>query len=271
MRKKYTYANEDYIGGHKIYCFRRSFSDINPLKMEPYNYIEGDYVPVLSNNYVYDINTLIIDFKNRVAHIIEDSRYKKTVHIGEDIDISIYEYFTKKRYLSIDIYGCVLDIENIFDVYRCVNSFPSVNVYLEEKKGKFKKGLFEDEDFKDSCVTVLDNINHYRGNSLVLSGYVLDYSSSLKKEQPLSFEIANQINKEVLEPLIEEFKSEFYVEHDIMQTSNRFLEILDLLYELARTDNGKLIKYTSFGKEKVTHIDKLRKEIKCIIDNNTEF
>ena len=42
MNEKYTYSSLDYISDYKVYCFKRSFSDINPLARNPYVYFEGD-------------------------------------------------------------------------------------------------------------------------------------------------------------------------------------------------------------------------------------
>lgn len=271
MKEKYTYASLDYLGKHKIYCFRRSFSDINPLKRVVCRYKEGDYVPVVNNNYTYGNNVLIVDLKNQRVHIIEDSIYKKTVHISKEVDSSIYQYFRKKRYLSIDIYGRVLSIVNIFDLYRCINSYPVINLYLEEKSKYLKKNICFDYECDNSFITVLNEINQYKSNRMLLSGYIINNVASGKSKEDISFEVAEQINQEILQPLIYEFENEFLNSYDVYSVSNQLLEIFDLIYDLEINKNGKLIKYRSFCKDKVTHIDRLKRDVKRIIDDNSEF
>ena len=271
MKEKYTYASLDYLGKHKIYCFRRSFSDINPLKRVIYRYKEYEYVPVVNNNYTYGNNVLIVDFKNQLVHIIEDSIYKNTVYISKEVDSSVYQYFRKKQYLSIDIYGRTLNIFNIFDLYRCINSYPVVNLYLEEKSKYLKKNICFNNEYSNSCITVLNDINQYKSNRMLLSGYIINNVSDRKNKESISFEVAEQINQEILQPLIYEFENEFLNDYDVYFISNQLLEIFDLIYDLEINKNGKIIKYRSFGKDKVTHIDRLKKDIKRIIDDNSEF
>lgn len=269
MKEKYTYANLDYIGKHKIYCFRRSFSNINPLKREVYKYEEGDFLPLLGNNYIYASDVLIVDLKNQFVHIVEDNIYKKTITVSKNIDMSVGCYFKKKRYLSIDIYGNILNILNIFDLYRCVNSYPCVEICLEEKNKYIKSDLFKSK-VEANCLTVIDNIKQFKSNGILLTGYVFDNSFENNSCEGISFDIAGQINEEILSPMLAAFEDEFIDEYDVYFISNRMLEIFDLLYSLTLTNNGKIVQYMSFGKIRVTHVDKLKKELKRIIDYNTK-
>lgn len=267
MNQNYMYDSLDYINGHKVYCFKRSFSNINPLNRTVYKYQEGDYLPLNSNNYIYGTDVLIVDLKNKLVHIVEDGVYKKTVRILNKLNSSIYPYFKKRSYTSIDIYGNMLNIVNIFDLYNCVNSYPSLEVYLEERNNYIKKDIFD--DIKENYITVISKISQYRDNGLSLSGYVLNCSNNKAKEG-YSFEVLEKLNKELLAPLIRSFEEEFYDKDNINFIANNMMELFDLLYSLSATNNGKIIKYITNGKLKVAHIDKVKREIKSIIDDNCE-
>lgn len=268
MKGGYTCASVDYLGKHKIYCFKRSFSDINPLSAGVVKYEEGDFLPLISNNYIYGSNVLILDFNNKVVHIIEDYIYKKSLKIGASFDVSVCSYFEKRKYLSIDVYGRVLSISNIFDLYKCINSYPEVEICLEERRNSKKNSFKENAD--KEYLTIINNTNQYKKNGILLSGYIVNCSKDKIYQEGVSFDVAKEINEEILGPLMESFEDEFIDIYDVNYSANRLLEIFDLLYSLIESRNGKIIKYLSYGKIKVTHIDKLKREIKQIIELTEE-
>lgn len=259
-----------YMGLYRVNCFKCSYTNNENLHINRYE--EGDFVPVVSNNYIYDKNLLILDFVNHVVHIIESCKYKKTVRILGEVDSRVYKYFKSRSYMSIDIYGNILNINNIYDLYKVMNSYPSINIYLEEKKF-LNVGIESDykkHNVRDEALVVLDNINNYRANNFVLSGYVPLGSSSKSVNSVDSFKLSNELYEQITLPVLESFKNEFFDKECISSKINYILELFNINYVLEITKNGRIITYFSYGEKKVTHIDKIKKEIKLFIDKNEE-
>lgn len=267
MAKNFTYVNHSYIGPYKVYCFNMRDKDSLSSSDYTFKYEEGDFLPLVSNNYVYGQNLLIVDFINYMVHIIELSRYKKSVKIKGEVDLNLYDNFKSKAYMSIDIYGNLLNIENIYDLYDVMNSYPNVNLYLTENKfsnkkieSGYKQGKYED------VYLFIDDINNYSYNNLVLSGYT--YSENLMKQQNIgclknksSLELSVDIYNSIREPLINVFEDSFFDKSSTYFKINYLLELFAINYFLENNPNKNLITYTSFGKKKVTHIDRVRRDI----------
>lgn len=276
MTKKLNYVNHSYIGSYKVYCFNIYEKDSLYSNNYDFKYEEGDFLPLVSNNYVYSQNLLIIDFIKNIVHIVESSKYKKTIKIKGEVDPGIYDNFKSKSYMSIDVYGNILNVLNIYDLYEIMNSYPNVNLYLTENKfakhevkDGYKQGGYED------VYLYIDKIDNYSYNNLFLSGYT--YSDGLNKKSNISclkskssLELAKEIHDSIKAPLLDVFEENFYDKESIYFKMNYLLELFAVNYYLENNPKENLITYISCGKKKATHINRVKKDIIKFIENMEE-
>ena len=247
------------LGGWKVYCFPHSYSNVSSFVCD--RYIEGEYVPVITSNYMYYSEMLIVDFKNRIVHVIEGCRYIVTLKVNGNVSTDIFDKFSSKKYLVIDVYGNVLKLNTIYDLFRCVNSYPCVSIALEVKP--CLKNMVQN-DFEEDITLFLNKVDYLR-NQVFIQGSVYEYSYNTSKVD--SFKIAQKIQSEIEEPLREVFNSMFMAPHSPYFILNNLLEKLDLLYYLELNSITNLVSYYSrCGEKKISHIDKLKREIREIID-----
>ena len=270
MTRNFACVSPSYMGLYRVYCFKALYTCGGYENVKRYE--EGDFIPIASNSYIYNKNLLIVDFANYVVHIIESYRYKKTVKILGDVDSRVYKYFKSRAYMSIDIYGNMLNVSNIYDLYRVMNLYPSINIYLEERKF-LKTNVYMDarnNGFENEAIIVLNNLNNYKDNGIVLSGYTFTVRYRKQKSTLNSFELANKLYEQVAPPILNNFEDEFFDRESIYSKVNTLLDLFNINYVLELNKNGKIITYFTGTKKKITHIDRLKKDIKSFIDENEE-
>lgn len=254
MKREYADLKPSYLGLYKVYCFKGEFScEDNEKCLNIYEV--GDFLPLKSNYCLYDTNLLIVDFINHVVHVVERYQYRQTIKIFGEINKDIYECFNERGYMSIDVCGNLLNIHDIYDLYEAMNSYPRINVYLEDKK--YLKNI-KDIDLNDNTnFLVINNINNRSFNNMILSGYTL---KNKKKNDFL--QLSNQIYENIKIPIVDGFREIFYDEDCLYSKINYFLRLINMSYFLEKNNIGSLIIYRELGIKKVTHIDKIKREIK---------
>lgn len=280
VENKYT-VNHSYMDSYKVYCFNINDKEYLNSPKYSYAYEKGDFIPLISNNYVYDKDLLIIDYKNSIVHIIEMARYSKSVKIKGKVDKSLYGNFKSKSYMVIDIYGNLLNVKNIYDVYDVINNYPNIDLYLVENKyiNPQTKELIEDDGNgkSDDIYFSLDTINNYSANNLILSGYLYPrvekskgLSESISYPTKTSLDYAIDIKSCIEAPVIQNFEEKFIDKDSLSYKTNYLLELFSVNYYLESNPHKNLITYMSFGKKKATHIDKVKREIISFIDSLEE-
>lgn len=283
---KDSLVNCSYIESYKVYCFNAN--DKKKLNSSQYNYsyVKGDFLPLVSNNYMYGQDLLIVDYKNKIVHIVEYGRYIKSIKISGKVDSALFSNFRCRTYMSIDIYGNLLKVRTIYDLYDIINNYPNIDLYLIENKypSKYMKETLEynkkenkkkDDRFysgyenkknkyEDNKYLALDKIHNYSYNNLVLTGSI--YSNDLFPNN--ISESYGDIKASIEKPLLEKFEENFIDKDSVEYKINYLLELFSVNYYLESNPDKNLITYISMGgNKKATHIDKVRREIVSFVSD----
>lgn len=265
--KNDLFKNIDYIGNYRVFCF----SDIYMLKhseeVNPVYYKVGDFIPTAGYSYLYKRNLLIIDYMNRVIHVIKDSIYRETIKVIKNSiniknDSFICKMLSEKTNLSvIDVYGDFLKIKDVEDILVSMNEYPVLETYFTRKNyDNFINDKEEDRQM------VIDRIDFSKDrNRVSVSGF---YKSKKISEYDISALIDKAVGS-IYTQAIESFRNVWILDNDLFML-NEFLCNIRVLYFINKYKVGMPFRYYKANRKFYTHVDRVDKKIKGFILFNSE-
>lgn len=257
----YTNYNVSYLGNYKVFCF----SDIElprySAKESSIVYKIDDLIPIYGYNYAYNNNLLVIDYVNKLIHIIVNHRYCETIKMKDNV-LNIYEdsYLFKlnldiKVFLSMDIYGNLLDVNTIEEIIMSIMEFPNLESYFIYDK--YTNVLKNNE-------LLLTDINYNKYSNRISMLGVCKYDNDLLKNNKLIDDFTESIYRDS----ISIFNNRWFLNNDNLNMINELLLNIRLLY-LVNLQNIRIpFSYYMNNKKYVTHIGKIDNNIKKILCDN---
>lgn len=270
---KVIFNNLSYLNNYKVFCFSDIYLPKHSSGLTVQHYCIGDYIPTSNFNYIYGSNILVIDYFNKVVHVIIRNIYCEIVKITNssiEIDENSYFYklmFENKNFKVIDIYGNFLKVSSIEDLMFAIMTYPQVEISLIENKYL----SVSDSDYNLSEVVITD-INVVNDNNLILIKG--DYNKRMQcldnKNIEESFFLANHIKDSIFKDALEAYKERWFHSDYIMNKVNDFLLNIRLLYLAVENDIKNPFTYFNKDIKYATHIGKISRFIKDFLSINNE-
>ena len=264
--KENILINTSYLNNYRVFCFSDIY--INNYSEEPtiIKYEIGDFIPTSNYNYVYSPTLLVIDYINKVVHVIINSRYYEMVKLENDelkitTDSFLYKLMlSNKPFKAIDIYGKFLKIKTIEDIVLSIMTYPQVELYLIGNKH-----LKQDDTPKGYSNILLDEINYTKNENICYINGEYKYS----EEENEKMLIASLNIKDTLESESRELHMENWIdENNLLNLVNELLINIRLLYLIEKYKIFRPCTYYSNTYKNFTHIDRIKNLIKDFINNN---
>ena len=258
--------NTSYLNNYRVFCF----SDIYITKYsgEPkiIKYEIGDFLPTSNYNYIYGSTLLVLDYINKVIHVIINNRYYEMVKVVNNelqitTDSFLYKLiFGNRPFKAIDIYGNFLKIKNIEDLVMAIMTYPQVELYLTGNK------YLKQSDVKEGYSNILlGEINYTENENICYINGEYKYNEKEKEKMLIaSFNVKNTL----------QFKSrEMYMnnwvdENILLNLVNELLINIRLLYLIKKHNILKPFTYYCNTYKYFTHIDRIKNLIRDFINNN---
>ena len=258
--------NTSYLNNYRVFCF----SDIYITKYsgEPkiIKYEIGDFLPTSNYNYIYGSTLLVLDYINKVIHVIINNRYYEMVKVVNNelqitTDSFLYKLiFGNRPFKVIDIYGNFLKIKNIEDLVMAIMTYPQVELYLTGNK------YLKKSDVKEGYSNLLlGEINYTENENICYINGEYKYNEKEKEKMLIaSFNVKNTL----------QFKSrEMYMnnwvdENILLNLVNELLINIRLLYLIKKHNILKPFTYYCNTYKYFTHIDRIKNLNRDFINNN---
>lgn len=267
------FNNICYLSNYRAFCFSDIYMPKISNKSSIYHYDIGDYIPTSNYNYVYGSKLLVLDYFNKVIHVIFNNVYCELVTIqNNSIKISEDSYlyrlmFGKKTFNAIDVYGNFLNIKSIEDLMTAIITYPKVNVYLTENK--YSSEICNIDYSNNVLVTeirTLDDDNH-----VIINGKYNPCKNMDSKRTTLnSIEIGGYIKESIYKEAIDAYKSRWVLKESTLSKASELLLNIRLLY--LAVENDIRIPFTYFNNDfkYTTHIGKISNYLKDFVCCNEE-
>lgn len=262
------FNNMSYMSNYRVFCFSDIVLSKFSTKQYCAHYKIGDFIPTSGYNYIYGPNLLIVDYLNKVVHIVVNSKYYELVKISEN-KLELFEnsflyrlMFGNYKFKVIDVYGNFLDIRSIEDIIISIMSYPIVEMSFVENN---YINLIEDDN--ENKELLINGIEYLSSNNHV---HIKGIYKSKNQDDLSSLTLINNTKKAIYNDLILSFRDKWFLDDEILKLTNEFLKNIRLLY-LAVEENIKLpFAYYSNDKKEITHIGKISSYMKDFVLNNDE-
>lgn len=258
--------NTSYLNNYRVFCFSDIYINKYSEESKVIKYEIGDFIPTSNYNYIYGSTLLVVDYINKVIHIIINNRYCEMVKMRENelqitTDSFLYRLlFGNKPFKTIDIYGNFLKIKNIEDLVIAIMTYPQVELYLIGNK--YLKEANTEGGYSN---LLLREINYNgNGNICYING---EYKYDEKENEKMliaSFNVKNtlQFNSR------EEYIDNWIDENILLNLVNELLINIRLLYLIKKHNILKPFTYYCNTYKYFTHIDRIKNLIRDFINNN---
>lgn len=265
---KDLFNNMSYMGNYRVFCF----SDIVLSKFkkiqECIQYNIGDFIPTVGYNYMYSSNLLIVDYLNKVVHLVIRNKYCEVIKVHEN-RLELFEYsflpklmFGNYKFEVIDIYGNFLNVKDISDLIMCVMSYPIIEMSFIENN--YTNLINDDDKNKELLINSIDYLSS--DNHVYINGvYKPDTGNDM-----LSLTLINNLKNSVSQDLKKSFENTWFSCNTNLILINEFLKNIRLLY-LAVENNIQIpFVYYNNDNKYVTHTGKISNYLKSFVLNNEE-
>ena len=262
------FNNMSYMSNYRVFCFSDIVLSKFSTKQYCAHYKIGDFIPTSGYNYIYSPNLLIVDYLNRVVHVVVNSKYCELVKISEN-RLELFEnsflyrlMFGNYKFKAIDVCGNFLDIRSIEDIIISIISYPIVEMSFIENN---YINLIEDgNENKELLINDIEYLNF--DNHVHIKGIY----KSKKQDNLVPLTLINNAKGVIYNDLMLSFKERWFLDDEISKLTNEFLKNIRLLY-LAVEKNIKLpFAYYSNNNKYTTHIGKISDYMKNFVLNNDE-
>lgn len=264
---KNLFNNMGYMNGYKTYCFSDVYIPSISGDAHIYDYEIGDYIPTSNYNYIYGSNLLIIDYINKVIHIVLKSMYVEIINIHNGSlkipeDSHLISFMNGIPFRVIDIYGNFLKISTIDELLTAIMTFPKIDVHLTQNASLLElSGSDNKKNVVISKIQISENDNY-----ATITGYCSDYIDETYNPIVLGSSIKSDIYNEA----IRLYKNKWFEDNSILDSVNSLLLNMRLLYKALENDIQRPFIYINSNEKNYTHIGKLSSFVKEFIVNNGE-
>lgn len=265
---KYLFNNMSYMGNYRVFCFSDIILSKFSKKQYCIQYEIGDFIPTAGYNYMYSSNLLVVDYFNKVIHLIKNNKYCELVKIHEN-RLELFEYsflyklmFGNYKFEVIDIYGNFLNIKNINDLMLCIMNYPIIEMsFLENNYTNLINDDHKNKELIIDSIQYLSSDNHVYINGVYKSENQDDLSSLI---------LINNLKKNIYADSIVFFEDKWFLHDNDLILINEFLKNIRLLY--LAVENSIQVPFTYFcnSNKYVTHTGKISNYIKNFVLNNDE-
>ena len=259
--------NTSYLNNYRVFCFSDIYINKYSEESKVIKYEIGDFIPTSNYNYIYGSTLLVVDYINKVIHVIINNRYYEMVKVSDNelqitTDSFLYKLiFGNKSFKTIDIYGNFLKIKNIEDLVIAIMTYPQVELYLTGNK-YFKQS----NDIREGYSNILLGEINYTENENIcyING---EYKYNEKENEKML--IASFNVKNTLEFKSKEIYLDNWVDEDILlNLVNELLINIRLLYLIKKYKILRPCTYYCNTHKHFTHIDRIKNLIRDFINNN---
>ena len=265
--KRNLSINTSYLGNYRVFCFSDIYIDKYLKESKIIKYEIGDYIPTSGYNYVYGSTLLVVDYINKVIHVIINNRYYEIVKVvNNELKITndsfLYKlFFGNHKFKVIDIYGNFLKVKKIEDLIISIVTYPQVELYLVGNKY-----LKDSEDLLSTHREIyIEDINYtYNENICYING---EYKYNEKENTELlisSFNIKNKLESESINLYLKKWIDE----DNLLNLVNELLVNIRLLYLIESYKIFKPFVYYNNTYKFFTHIGRVENLIRDFINNN---
>lgn len=267
------FNNVCYLSNYKVFCFSDIYVPKVSDKSSIYYYDIGDYIPTSNYNYVYGSNLLVLDYFNKVIHVIFNNVYYELVIIKNNSiklseDSCLYKLiFGQKIFNVIDVYGNFLNVKSIEDLMTAIITYPKINVYLTESKYCSE---ICDTDYSNNVliteIRTLDDDNH-----VIINGKYNPCENIYSKGDVVdSVNIGAYIKESIYNEAIELYKSRWFLKNSTSNKASDLLLNIRLLYLAVENDIRVPFTYFNNDLKYATHIGKISNYLKEFVCCNDE-
>lgn len=268
--KENLFNNISYMNEYKVFCFSDVYITNKSKKSYVAKYCIGDLIPTSNYNYIYSPNLLVVDYINKVIHVIINSRYYEMVEmINGELKISTDSFlykmlFGRFKYKVIDIYGNFLKIRNIEDLVIAITTYPQVELYLVNNK--YLKTI-DNTDFFSNIV--IEDINYTDNESIC---YINGYYKANEENENQMLIVSSNIKNSLQNPSKSLYLENWIDTQDILNIATDFLLNIRLLYLINKNNILRPFTYYNRDSKSATHIGKIQRFLKnFIVENDCEL
>lgn len=264
--KENLFNNICYMNEYKVFCFSDVYITNKSNDSNVTKYFIGDLIPTSNYNYIYSPNLLVVDYINKVIHIIINSRYYEMIQMGNgelkiSTDSLLYKMlFGKFKYKVIDIYGNFLKIKNIEDLVIAITTYPQIELYLTNNK--YLKCIDNDESFSN---VIIENINYTDSESIC---YINGYYKANEENENTMLIVSSNIKNSLQNPSKSLYLKNWVDTQDILNIVTEFLLNVRLLYLINKNNILKPFTYYNKDSKSATHIGKVQRYLEDFIVKN---
>ena len=255
--------NLSYMGNYKVFCFSDLYLPKYQKSANIQYYDIGDLVPTIGYNYFFGPNLIIIDYINKVFHLIIKSIYRETIQVqNHSFKVNKDSFFNRIEFdkiIVIDIYGNFMNIHSYEDIILSMISYPKINVYLDMKQLS--------NPICDNSNILVSELNCFEfDRRIVVKG-------SLYESETLDIVNSSKVIESMKTALIKDSLEQHNLlwinyNHQFVKI-NLFLNYMRLMYFISKNNITYPFVYYKYNLKEFTHIGKVDKFFKNFILENS--